>query len=148
MPVSLEALYERCGTSVRVTPVFGVLPRGTSLTRNSPLLGPYRRPVPRGPYVGPRGGGGVLMGEVPLYDEHVRPRSNSRTPSSPLTFNPTPCPTRTPTPTRNGRGTSNGSNAKSNRGTVRAALLPGFDRGTSVVRKRHPPLDPPTTRYP
>ena len=39
--------------------------RGTSLIRNSPLLGPYSRTVPRALWW-PWGGGVFLMSEVPL----------------------------------------------------------------------------------
>ena len=39
--------------------------RGTSLIRNSPLLGPYRR-ICLGSYGDPRRGGLFLMSEVPL----------------------------------------------------------------------------------
>jgi len=39
--------------------------RGTSLTRNTPLLGPYSRTTSR-VHVGPRGGGLFLMREVLL----------------------------------------------------------------------------------
>ena len=40
--------------------------RGTSLIRNSPLLGPYSRPTPR-VLEGSKGGGRCLISEVPLY---------------------------------------------------------------------------------
>ena len=40
--------------------------RGTSLERKRNPLGPYRRPMPRVLGVS-KGGGRVLMGEVPLY---------------------------------------------------------------------------------
>ena len=40
--------------------------RGTSLIRNSALLGPYRRPMPR-VIGGSWGGGCFLTSEVPLY---------------------------------------------------------------------------------
>ena len=48
--------------------IFGVVYRGTSLSRNCTPLGPYRRPIPR-VLGGSQGGGRFLMGEVPLYDE-------------------------------------------------------------------------------
>ena len=40
--------------------------RGTSLMRNTPLVGPYRRPMPM-VLEGSQGGGRFLMGEVPPY---------------------------------------------------------------------------------
>ena len=40
--------------------------KGSSLVRNTPLLGPYRRPVRR-VLGGSSGVGRFLMGEVPLY---------------------------------------------------------------------------------
>ena len=44
--------------------------RGASLIRNRLLLGPYSSPVPRG--LGwSWGGGRFLMGEVPLYSQHL-----------------------------------------------------------------------------
>ena len=40
--------------------------RGTSLIRDSPLLGPYSRPMPRAPWWS-QGGGQFLASKLPLY---------------------------------------------------------------------------------
>ena len=53
---------ERGFTAADFTPCY----RGTSLIRNSVPPGPYSRNMPRA-HGGPRGGGLVLMSDVPLH---------------------------------------------------------------------------------
>ena len=68
-----EICYYRRGRHVRPAAMY----RGTSLIRNRPTLGPYRRPMLR-VQGGSQGGGCFLMGEVPLYALCYSPLRESR----------------------------------------------------------------------